>query len=458
MKKFFLAILAAMMIVMSAGFVFAHVEVNQETGDIGIDNTNTNNQNQNVTANPTASVSGVTSTSGATGGTVSDSGNSKAAVNGSGNSNVRISQSREFLGAPAATSSFNFVLPPDANRHHRTAQAPEQGYGNFEQEFTQESYNNMIGFLDQAHSMDSNTRTWEELREDLVIQPRADHPRKPLADNVPVRLVSVDSLKNVTPKQIVGYITVRDKNPVENSVDAMYFVQAIYPYAKLMGANTLVRIDSYFWSKVKAGSWGAGIGGALSHIFNCFTGGAGSLNAGFSQGNASEYVAGGEMYLALYVPDCPPCPVVAPPCPPVVKPEPAPQPKCEAGMIEKLLREIERYREAAKECPTNCWNNEKLWKAIADNNMRLFYCTGNRKYLLAALYAYERAEKNYLMGVEPSKKATRTLKGATDVVKEIRHNWSLAILWSNNNDQRIQDAFLEKYGIESAPENINDLW
>jgi hypothetical protein len=134
-----------------------------------------------------------------------------------------------------------------------------------------------------------------------------------------------------------------------------------------------------------------------------------------------------------------------------------PGPQVKACNPDEILKRIEQYKKAAEHCKKNCFNNFMLWKAIADDYTRLFDCTGNRNYLLAANAAYERSEKNFLTGKEPDGTLTRNVEGADDVVYNVRHNWSLTILWLNGNNEDAQTNFANKYGLKTVPENIDEL-
>lgn len=127
-----------------------------------------------------------------------------------------------------------------------------------------------------------------------------------------------------------------------------------------------------------------------------------------------------------------------PPAPPVVQQAPPP-------VIEKLapcdptslLERLEQYKKEIIWCKYPCWNNQKLRLGKGNVLMELFYCTGNRQYLVEAIHEYGIAERDYLNGRElapgqkfgekPRGAVTPTLPEAQEALYKVHCNWSLAI-------------------------------
>ncbi len=390
MKRFSLAIMVAAMLLFCAGVASAQ--------DIDLRNRNINHNElvntNNITNNSTA-------TSNATGG--------NATV-------INHGDQRQFVGLPAGGLQINLIAP-STRTSHRTNDGTgvvEYGY------FTQGSYDGMKSFMDKVHAKYPNTRTWADIEENLVIQPRFDHPRTELADTVAVRVYANSNymLKGIRPENVVGYLTVRDIKPQENSVDSMYFVVALYPIAKMGGANVLIKVDNYFWSNVKSNSWGIGAGAGWSQILSCLTGFSAAGNLGYNQGNAAERVAGGEMYLALYVPD-------APAAPAAVVPAAAPQAKaCDQLSIYNALEKnrIAIYGDGGskKGCEDYCLNNLRLRAERGKLFYDLYKCTGDMEALKAAKDNYAIAARNYKFGSDIKKNQAE----ADKLIDQVYEAWS----------------------------------
>lgn len=429
MRKIFVVwMVMVMSVVFSANFSFAgDATADGDNGiAIGMDNTNNNTNTAN---------SNSTSSSNATGGNATATG---------GNSILKFdyTNQREFInGSGIGGYHTDLIGGPNTRGHHRTAQT----MFNMRMRMNQVSFNNMTKLLDEFHKMDSSTRTWEDMREDLVVQPRFDFPKTALNDSDFVVVVGSANVnfENISDDDIVGFVTVRDKKPRENSVDKMYMVEAVYPYAKIGGANLLIRIDDFFWAKVKSGSWGAGIGGIFSGIINCFTGGAGSVNGGYSSGSSMEYVAGGELYLAVRMTEkpCPP-----PPAPPEVKqPCPPQEPPCDLTKIWERIHELERE---VQKCTRYCFNNLKLRYALEKEYIELYVCTKETRYLDSAIYNAEVAERNYRKGYDIAAHRAE----ADQVISEVWYLQAGAINLTRGGD--VADRFAASKKLERYPKNF----
>jgi hypothetical protein len=376
---------------------------------------------------------------------------------GGQSTNINIEDKREFV-PPISGYQTQLSGGPNTTNHHRTAQSSviEPGC------YTQKGFDSMIGFLEKAHELDSNTRTWPDMRSDLVIQPRFEYPRSPLADGEPVKIITLAGNEkfDTRPEEVVGYITVRDKKPTENSVDSMYFLSALYPYAKLGGANTLIKADHYFWSKVKAGSWGAGVGGVLSRILDALTGGTVSANGGISSANSMEYVAGGEMYLALRLSQnlCLPVPVAV-----VKQPEPAPapkpEPKCDPDPIRKEIAKIERE---IRDCKFWSMHNLVLRGQGAYLYEQLYNCTGktDKSLLEKSLFHARKAQQNYdEVTFHPKSRAVSRdnwdEKRAISVLKVTYWNEAAAVREISGREAEIRYA--REKGLERMPSSTDEI-
>jgi hypothetical protein len=399
-------------------------------GNVSADDTNVYNENENTQTTDVDVTN--TATANATGG--------KAVVNFRGNE-------RQLITAPGGYQ-VNLIAGPDSNKHHRTAQSVVVEYG----VFTQVTFNSMVTFLEKAHEMDDNTRDWKDLREDLVIQPRFDHPYPALSDTTPVYVLGVDDYRiaNIQASEVVGYLTVRDRKPKENSVDSMYFVEAAYPYAKLGGANVLVKVDSYFWTKVKSGSWGAGIGSALSTMLSCLTSGGLSGQMGMSSGNAMEHAAGGEMYLALHI-TFRPCPPPKRPCPPTIeqpkqKPCPPPCTKSEMELIQERINIAERK---IVSCTTWCYDNEVNRRDAAEANIDMFICTRDIRYLKAAKFHYLKLRENYTKGGASIQENKRN---ADVIMSKAFLDWAICIKTTEGKES--VRKFIKSYNLDMNPNSL----
>ena len=414
MRKFISVFLVVMMIVSSASFAFAD--------DVSLQGTQnqTNNQAQNVgqnvgvttTLSPTMnssmnstnnnnswsnSTSGSSSTSGAES---NATGGDARATGGKSILNFNYNNPRNFLNG-IGSYQVGLIGGPDTNGHRRSAQAAAF---RLRMRMNQVSFDSMKNYLVEANKIDSSTRDWEDLRDDLVVQPKFNFPRAALSDQEFVFVVDAASINfaNINEEDVVGFVTVRDKKPRENSVDKMYMVDAIYPYAKIGGANLLIKVDDYFWVKVKSGSWGAGLGGIFSAIFSCFTGGAGSVNGGYSSGSSMEHVAGGEMYMALRISEKP-CPPPAPkPCPPPEVKQPPPPQACNP---KEFLLKLERIDLEIFGCKRYGHNNLYWQLEAMKESLNVYLCTGNVIYLEDAIQHGQMAELNYIHGYDIAKHA-----------------------------------------------------
>lgn len=473
MKRKQFAVLVVMVVMLfSAGLSFAD--------DITLENGNQVNTSQTVTANPTStsSVSGITA--GATGGNVGmenvgnslikDSGNSSidrsgnSTIRGSGNSNVdvRIDEARQFLPASVGGVTLQLIAPADPNAQHSVAQGNVREFGYF----NQESYDTMINFLNEAHEIDSNTRTWSDLKEQLVIQPRIDRFRKdqqnkqwPLSNEERMIIVGSKYVEGMTinPAYVFGQIVVRDKKPVENPVENIYLGVALYPYAKKVGANVIMKEDAYFRAKTTSGGWGAQVGGAFSTIVNCLTGWAGGLNAGFSSSSASLEITGGERYVLLYIPEL----TVTTPTVKIEKSTPAPAPVATCDP-DQILWDIQDIETKIRNC--KFWSRDNLeYRARAAYLYAKYYiCTGklNKKLLAKAIKHAELAQTNYdEVHKEPINERIVSLigwdeKGAVELLGVVYWNQAAAIRETKGRGKEIKHA--QKKGLERMPVDIEE--
>jgi len=411
MRGFISIFLVVVMVFSSASFAFADDVSLQGTQNQTNTQGQTANQATNVTTNVTPTLNSemntsvinnpaASSSSGATSTSESSSyseGGKAAATGGKSILNFNYNNPRNFLNGISGYQ-VGLIGGPDAKGHRRTAQAAAFG---LRMRMNQVSFDSMKNYLVEANKIDSSTRDWEDLRDDLVVQPKFNFPRAALSDQEFVFVVDAASVNfaNINEEDVVGFVTVRDKKPRENSVDKMYMVDAIYPYAKIGGVNLLIKVDDYFWVKVKSGSWGAGIGGIFSAILSCFTGGAGSVNGGYSSGSSMEHVAGGEMYMALHIPPTPP----PAPCPP---PPPAPEPdKPQACNPKEFMLKLEKAELEIFGCKRYGHNNLYWQLEAMKESLNVYLCTGDATYLGNAIQHGQMAELNYINGYDIAKHA-----------------------------------------------------
>lgn len=455
MRKFIATFLVVMMIMSSASFALADVTMSGRQDQ-------TNNQAQNVgqTVGVTTTVSPTMNSqlnttnnnnnnlwSGSTSGSESNSyaeGGDARATGGKSILNFNYNNPRNFLNG-IGSYQVGLIGGPDTNGHRRTAQSAAF---RLRMRMNQVSFDNMRNYLVEANKIDSSTRDWEDLRDDLVVQPKFHFPRATLSDQEFVFIVDAASVNfaNINEEDVVGFVIVRDKKPRENSVDKMYMVDAVYPYAKKGGVNLLIKVDDYFWVKVKSGSWGAGLGGIFSAIFSCFTGGAGSVNGGYSSGSSMEHVAGGEMYMALHVSEKP-SPPPAPQAPLARVEPPAPlEPTCDRVSIQIRINDAERR---IVRCTTWCFNNMVNRRDAAEANIDMFVCTGELRYLHAAKFHFLKLRDNYLKGGS----SIRANRGNADAMMSKAYlDWAICIKMLEGKQAVYK--FVLKYNLDMNVETL----
>ena len=193
----------------------------------------------------------------------------------------------------------------------------------------------------------------------------------------------------------MGFLTVRDKKPKENSVDSMYFVEAAYPYAKMGGVNALIKMDKYFWTKADAASKGGGISVGLLRVLDTITGGSFSVNGGVTYANSMEFVAGGEMYMALRLSENP-CLTPEPEEETTevetsgVPEQPAPELTCD---VTTTLEEI--YKLEGTKCPNLKLDNFDRHRALANGYIDAYACTEDETFL-ENKYVIEETGKEFM--------------------------------------------------------------
>jgi hypothetical protein len=419
----------AVVVVVFSGSAFAdvtqslHGTQNQNVGITFNPNIGVNSQNTNNNYNNSQSRSDAYSNS----------------TGGSSILNFDYTNQREFLNGIGGYQ-VGLTGGPNTNGHHRTAQTRI----NMRMRINQVSFNNMVKFLERSNDMDSSTRTWEDMRDDLVVQPRFDYPKAALSDSDYVVIVDAASinLANIGDDDVVGFVTVRDRKPRENSVDKMYMVEAIYPYAKIGGVNLLVKVDDFFWAKVKSGSWGAGIGGVLSTIISCFTGGAGSINGGYTSGSSMEHVAGGEMYLALRISEKP-----APPIPTPTPKYESQKPTCDRVSIQIRIDNADRR---IVRCTTWCLENMVNRRDAAEANIDMFVCTGELRYLRAAKFHFLKLRDNYLKKGGSSIRANQ--RSANAMMSKAFLDWAICI--KTLEGKKATYKFVAKYNLDMNVEAL----
>jgi hypothetical protein len=136
---------------------------------------------------------------------------------------------------------------------------------------------------------------------------------------------------------------------------------------------------------------------------------------------------------------------------PKVAPPPPPKAKCD---VSNILLEIEMLIEGTKHCLKDCLNNMLLWKRIGDGNTVAYKCTGDKKFLTQAEYAYNRADKNFQKGKEPDGTKTRTLRKAQSLSKDIYWNQAAVIRELYGRDAEI--AFAQPKGMTMMPSGIDE--
>lgn len=143
--------------------------------------------------------------------------------------------------------------------------------------------------------------------------------------------------------------------------------------------------------------------------------------------------------------------IVVPPPPPVVEPQ------VKACDPEKFRKELRTAEDGYKHCPKPCLNNQKHRGAAADAYARLYECTGktDRDLLYKAIKNYEIAERDFLNGREPDGTRTRNIASAQKLMRDIYYNWSWSILVLYGEDA--QTNFAKAKGLTVVPQAISEL-
>ena len=435
-KKFAEIIFVVILVLFSASFVFATDDI-----DIGIKNTNDAHATGGA-ADAKASVGNITNTN--------TNSNANSNVNGNNNVNANRAGAKSVL---VNNEAPNFVTAPllSAFVNAPTSEVPKGWKPLFcdpsYQEFTIGQLKSMINGGSIFNKRGNGLKVFFLSR---VITSVRFKTERELNDETIIRIINRNL--GFGKGKLSGSSEGRGDH--DSPVDQI-FAETVLDLVQKTG-STSVLVDWDIIMERTSSSSSLGVGFTASHT----DGSAASGSIGASSGDSSTltrvtYMIDAKSYENVDERSfsCEPAPVIIKePAPPIVIPEPQVKKSCNP---DKILKRIEQYKKAAKHCTKNCFNNSMLWKAIGDDYMRLFDCTGNRDYLLAANAAYERSEKNVLTGKEPDGTLTRNVEGADNTIYSVRYNWSLVVLLLNGEDA--QTNFANAKGLSAVPETIDEL-
>ena len=399
MKKMFLAIVAAVVILVSANFAFADVKVNQET-DVDV------RTNVDVKTNVTAT---------------------------GGKATVVNSQERELLGVTNMAPMGGVVVNlPNGEKHKRW------GKGKFQFIAMNAKMRSTLIETNDKVARARNGREWKEIDKAVTLQPMIVRTGQPLGESDLIRWYGFGNyeIKGLTETNIVGYLIVSDNEAIkmEKTIPAVFYAGVMHPFMQEWGANVAVEVDEYFWSKAESTSVGgsASLGG--SSLIGCLTGIFGGLGFSGGKGKSSEEVASGRMFLLLRVCDNQPPPKEYVP----------PQERdCDPSSIYAKIEELKRK---VKACTRWCMNNLRLRSKLGEAYIDLYQCTGDRKHLSSAIEQFQIAERNYLKGYDIKANQTE----ANQLIAQDYYYWAGCI--NVLNGPNAADQFATEKRVEKIPQ------
>lgn len=122
----------------------------------------------------------------------------------------------------------------------------------------------------------------------------------------------------------------------------------------------------------------------------------------------------------------------------------APEPKgCDPNSIWDRIYELKRL---VKDCITWCFNNLQLRSKLGEAYIDLYQCTGDKKYLSSAIEQFKIAESNSLLGHDIKDHQAE----AKRLMDRNYYFWSGCI--NILRDANAADDFAAKHGIEKVPQ------
>jgi len=274
---------------------------------------------------------------------------------------------------------------------------------------------NASGYAAFLYGIDKfGSRSWNDIKGEIICKPsfRANFGKLSAQESV---LFTGAPRYEVEGRNIVGALLLDSKFDKKYPVVPTDFLGYVYEIAAEMGANRVYILDSFEQLRLKQSS-GPVLGGALSAITSCATGGAISLGLGGGKEMSAYGKAG--ILVILYRETVPVAVSVSP-------------------MQVSYAESFVAY------CPNPCANNAMLRKGTADNRLR-------RGDVVGAIENYEIAERDILNGREPDGTRTITIPAAQSLLHAIRYNWSFAIRMQSSEESQM--AFARRVRLTVVPE------
>ena len=392
MKKKALAILAAVIMVLSANFAFAD--------DIEIELENDNRA--------TATGGDASATGGDASANVGDISNNNANnlnnQNNINNRNDNLNMNRNDSRANSSSMLINNEAPNhivapllSAFVGAPTSEVPKGWKGVVcDPDYSQFTYGELKTMADSGRLMDGRGSIWNAMTSQKVKGSVRSRINNRIDDNTIIKVINV--APNASVRRLGVYQGVGDWNWPVDEVLAKTVLQAV---EETGSTNVAIYWDSVVdrhnsGSSLGIGFTGSGVDGkgAGSGSLGAVTGNAFSLTEVAYQVKVVAYANVG------YQPDvCTPPPPPAPkPEPKVVPPPAAPAPQVKACDPSSIFTRIEELKQRIKECTRWCLNNLQLRSKLAEAYVDLYQCTGDKRYLNSAIEQFKIAERNYFRG------------------------------------------------------------
>ena len=248
----------------------------------------------------------------------------------------------------------------------------------------------------EINDHEEGTTSWSDIKADFKSMPLISNRRPALSDSDKIYMLSggeraYQLLRSSNGSQLVGGWVFTTKNDKDDPVIPAHLQMQAQLKAIEYGANVVVAFDQYDSRFFTPNSFDVSIGGVMSWISKCFTGGqsiSGSAVIAAGQTTAHVSPGAGFIFLRVEMTDglCGEQRQV------VVENQ-----TCNPS---EFIAQINAYENEIGWCKFPCYNNQKLRFGKGNAYLNEYFCEGrkNKQLLLNAIYEFGVAERDYING------------------------------------------------------------
>ena len=233
-----------------------------------------------------------------------------------------------------------------------------------------------------------------------------------------------------------------------DSPDIGIFAETVLDLVEETGSTTVLVYWDYIFERESQAS-SIGIGGTSSHS----NGSASSISAGASSSDSATLTRTVYMFnVTSYegVPEgnfvCGNMPRAEVPAPEFKTPEVASEPQAKGCNPSRIWARIHDLEKGVQKCTRWCLNNLELRSKLGEAYIDLYQCTGDKKYLSTAIEQFKIAERNYLKGFDIKANQAK----ANQLIAQDYYFWAGCINVLSGPD--VADQFATEKRVEKVPQ------